>query len=118
GFLRHESLVNDLEVFYEGRTLAKLAALVRVVAPEILLTHSPSDYMEDHENAGRLAVTAAFARGMRNLRTDPETLPVTASVTVYHSQPHGDRGPLGALVRPSHFVDVGGKVRRPHKGPE
>ena len=44
GFARHESLVNDLEVFYEGRTLAKLAALVRRVAPDLLLTQSPSDY--------------------------------------------------------------------------
>jgi len=71
GFARHESLVNDLEVFYERRTLARLAALVRRVAPDIVLTHSPSDYMEDHECACRLAVSAAFVRGMRNLPTAP-----------------------------------------------
>src|SRR5262249_35208520 len=51
GFTRHESLVGDFEVFYERGTLAKLAALVRRIGPDILLTHSPSDYMEDHENA-------------------------------------------------------------------
>ena len=110
GIVRHESLVNDLEVFYEGRTLSKLAALVREVAPEILLTHSPSDYMEDHENTCRLAVTAAFGRGMRNLATDPKTEPVPGPVTVYHAQPHGNRDPLGVEVRPTHFVDIGGDV--------
>ena len=110
GFTRHESLVNDFEVFYERRTLARLAALVRRVAPDILLTHSPSDYMEDHENACRLAVSAAFARGMRNMPTDPPTPAVDRPVTVYHAQPHGNRDPLGAAVRPTHFVDVGGEV--------
>ena len=110
GFTRHESLVDDFEVFYESRTLARLAALVRQVAPEVLLTHSPTDYMEDHVNAGRLAVSAAFGRGMRNLATDPKTPPVGGPVTVYHAQPHGNRDPLGAEVRPTHFVDVGGAV--------
>ena len=57
--------------FYDRPTLARLAAVVREVAPEIVLTHSPVDYMEDHTNACRLAVTAAFARGMPNFPTDP-----------------------------------------------
>jgi len=110
GFTRHESLVDDLEVFYERGTLARVAALVRQVAPDVLLTHSPSDYMEDHENACRLAVSAAFCRGMRNMPTDPPTPAVDRPVTVYHAQPHGNRDPLGAVVRPTHFVDVGGEV--------
>ncbi len=110
GFTLHESLVNDVEVFYERATLARVAALVRRVAPSVLLTHSPSDYMEDHENAGRLAVSAAFCRGMRNLPTEPPTAAVDGPVTVYHAQPHGNRDPLGAEVRPTHFVDVGGEI--------
>jgi LmbE family N-acetylglucosaminyl deacetylase len=110
GFTRHESLVDDIEVFYERGTLARVAALVRRVAPDVLLTHAPADYMEDHQNASRLAVSAAFCRGMRNMPTDPPTPPVEGPVTVYHAQPHGNRDPLGAEVRPTHFVDVGGEV--------
>jgi LmbE family N-acetylglucosaminyl deacetylase len=110
GFTLHESLVNDIEVFYEQGSLARVAALVRRVEPVVLLTHSPSDYMEDHENACRLAVSAAFCRGMRNFPTDPPTPAVDRPVTVYHAQPHGNRDPLGAVVRPTHFVDVGGEV--------
>jgi LmbE family N-acetylglucosaminyl deacetylase len=110
GFTRHDSLVSDIEVFYERATLARLAALVRRLAPDVLLTHSPTDYMEDHESSGRLAATAAFCRGMRNMPTDPPTLPVDRPVTVYHAQPYGNRDPLGAVVRPTHFVDVGGEV--------
>jgi len=110
GFTLHDSLVNDIEVFYERALLARVAAVVRRVGPGVLLTHSPRDYMEDHENSGRLAVTAAFCRGMRNFSTDPATLPVDRPVTVYHAQPYGNRDPLGAEVRPTHFVDVGGDV--------
>jgi LmbE family N-acetylglucosaminyl deacetylase len=110
GFALHDSLANDIEVFYERALLARVAAVVRRVAPEVLLTHSPDDYMEDHESSGRLAVTAAFCRGMRNFPTEPATPPVDGPVTVYHAQPYGNRDPLGAPVRPTHFVDVGGDV--------
>ena len=92
----HPSLVNDLEIFYNDETLKQLAAVMREVSPEILLVHSPSDYMEDHMNACRLAVTAAFARGMPNYPTIPPRPPVEQTVTIYHAQPHGNRDPLGA----------------------
>jgi LmbE family N-acetylglucosaminyl deacetylase len=52
----HESICNDLEVFYDRKLLGKVASVIRDVAPEIVLTHSPVDYMEDHTNACRLAV--------------------------------------------------------------
>jgi LmbE family N-acetylglucosaminyl deacetylase len=102
----HPSLVNDLEIFYDDRTLRRVAAVVREVQPQIVLTHAPVDYMEDHVNAGRLAVTAAFARSMPNYQTDPPRPPGDYPVTVYHAQSHGNRDPLGQLVRPQMFVDV------------
>jgi len=102
----HESLVADLEIFYDKPTLARVAAIVREVQPEILLTHAPLDYMEDHTNTCRLAVTAAFARGMPNFPTDPPMPPMDQPVTVYHAQPYGNVDPLGALVRPGLFIDV------------
>jgi len=107
----HPSLVNDLEIFYDLPTLSRLAAVMREVAPEILLIHAPLDYMEDHMNACRLALTAAFARGMPNFQTAPPRPPVEHTVTVYHAQPHGNRDPLGAPVRPSLYVDVSGVMQ-------
>jgi LmbE family N-acetylglucosaminyl deacetylase len=77
----HGSLVDDLEIFYEDRTLRRLAAVVREIRPTVLLVPSPQDYMEDHTNACRLAVSAAFARGMRNYRTLPRRRPVAGEVT-------------------------------------
>jgi LmbE family N-acetylglucosaminyl deacetylase len=106
GAVYHESLVDDLEIFYEKPLLARVAAVMREVAPEIVLTHSPTDYMEDHQNACRLAVTAAFARGMPNFPTDPPVAPVPGDVTIYHAQPHGNVDPLRQPVHPDLFVDV------------
>jgi LmbE family N-acetylglucosaminyl deacetylase len=106
GAVFHDSICNDLEIFYDKPTLAKVAAVIRQVAPEILLTHSPADYMEDHTNACRLAVTAAFVRGMPNFPTDPPQPAVTSSVTVYHAQPYSHRDPLGKLIEPELVVDT------------
>lgn len=102
----HESLTDDLAIFYEPRLLARVAAVMRNVAPQIVLTHSPVDYMEDHQNAARLAVTAAFARGMPNYPTDPPRPAVNGDVTVYHAQPYGNVDPLRQPVRPDFYVDI------------
>ena len=102
----HESLANDLCIFYEERLLRRLAAVVRRVRPRIVLTHSPDDYMEDHMNSARLAVTAAFARGMPNFTTNPPVEPSAGDVTVYHAMPHGLCDGLRRPVVPDLYVDT------------
>jgi LmbE family N-acetylglucosaminyl deacetylase len=102
----HAPFCDDLEIFYDDRTLRRLIAVVRAVDPTVVLTHSPQDYMEDHMNTSRLAVTAAFARGMPNYRTTPPRKPVASSVTVYHANPHGLRDGMGCRVVPGVFVDT------------
>ena len=106
GAAYHASLVDDLEVLYELSALRRLAAVIRRVNPTILLTHSPQDYMEDHTNTSRLAVTATFARGMPNFRTVPAMKAIAGEATVYHAMPHGLRDQLGRRVLPGLFVDT------------
>src|SRR2546426_3901836 len=89
GAYYHSSLVNDLEILYDLKPLRRLAAVIREVSPSIVLTHSPQDYMEDHENTCRLTVTAAFARGMQNFSTQPSRPAIDAEVALYHAMPHG-----------------------------
>ncbi|MCI0535746.1 MAG: PIG-L family deacetylase [Verrucomicrobiales bacterium] len=102
----HPPLCDDLEIFYDLRTLRRLAAVIREVNPAIVLTHSPQDYMEDHMNASRLAVTAAFARGMPNFKTTPSRGAVEGEVTIYHAMPHGLCDQLGQPIRPAIFVNT------------
>ena len=110
GATYHPSLVDDIEIFYERQTLRRLSAVVREVAPEIVLTHSAQEYMEDHSNTCRLVLTAAFTRGMPNYATDPPRPPVEQPVTVYHALPYGLRDPLRRRVWPGMYVDVSGVI--------
>jgi len=112
GAVFHESICDDMAIFFDRPTLAKVASLVREVVPEILLTHAPLDYMEDHMNTCRLAVTAAFARGMPNFPADPPRPHVEENVTVYHAQPFSHRDPLRRLVEPDMYVDVTSVIER------
>lgn len=106
GAVWHPPIADDLEIFYEDRLLRRVAAVVRRVRPRIVLTHAPVDYMEDHANTSRLAVTAAFARGMPNYRTVPQVAPYTGEVRVYHAMPHGLCDPLGKPVKAGFYVDT------------
>jgi len=106
GAIFHESLANDIEIFYERGLLSKLGSILREVAPEIILTHSPNEYMEDHSNTCRLVVTAAFCRGMINFPVDPPRQAINQEVTIYHALPYGLRDPLRKRVEPELFVDI------------
>lgn len=102
----HAPFVDDAEIFYEDRLLRRVTAVIREVQPTIVLTHSPQDYMEDHMNASRVAVTAAFVRGMPNYRTVPARQATSQPVTVYHALPHGLRDGLRRRLVPGAFVNT------------
>ena len=95
----------DMEASYTTANLKKVTAIVRMARPSIVLTHSPQDYMEDHEIACKLAVSAAFSHGMPNLESDPPVDVFMDPVTVYHAQPVGNTTPLGDPVKPHLFVN-------------
>jgi LmbE family N-acetylglucosaminyl deacetylase len=107
----HESLCNDLEVLYTVPLLRAVTAVIREVRPTIVLTHSPQDYMEDHTNSCRLAVTATFSRGIPNFVSKPRRSGWSGDSTVYHAMPHGLCDPLRRKVVPGAFVDTGSVQR-------
>ena len=102
----HPPVCNDLEILYELKLLRRVAAVIREVKPNVVLTHPPVDYMEDHTNTCRLVVTAAFAHAMPNFQSLPPRATADYDVTVYHSIPHTMREPLRRLVIPESFVNV------------
>jgi len=102
----HTGITDDLEIFYNIELLRALSAIIREVKPNVVLTHSPQDYMEDHTNTCRLAVTAAFARGMNNFKTTPARAAADYEVTVYHAMPHSIRDGLRQRIMPGAFVNT------------
>ncbi len=100
-------LCDDLEIVYSVDLLRRLSSVIRSAAPHIVLTHSPEDYMVDHMETSRLAVTAAFTHGMPNFVTDPSTSHLDEHQTsVYHAMPHGLRDGLRKKVIPESYVDI------------
>jgi len=102
----------DILVFYDGRTLKKVTELVRRVNPDLVLTHSPSDYMADHEVASRLSQSACFIAMAPNFRTGARR-PAKATRAiphVYYAQPFGGRDILGQEIRPHFCVDISGTL--------
>lgn len=112
GATLHPPIADDLEILYSLDLLRRLAAVVREVRPAIVLTQCPLDYMEDHMFTTRLAVTAAFSRGMPNFRTEPPRPPVDGPTAVYHALPYGLCDGLRNRVTPHLYVDVGAVMDR------
>jgi N-acetylglucosamine malate deacetylase 1 len=102
----HEPFCNDMEIIYDVATLRRLAAIIREVKPTLVLTHSPADYMEDHTNTCRLAVSAAFTRGMPNFQSLPDRQTASYDCTVYHSLPHSLTDSLRRPIMAGAFVDT------------
>jgi len=116
---RHNSLVrhtihpfDDLNIFYNPDSLAKVASIVRQAKPSIVLTHAAIDYMEDHMETCRLAVSATFAKGVRNFACTPERPSFEGDVAIYHAQPHGNRTPLNEIVRPGITIPIDTVMQR------
>lgn len=103
----HPPITDDLDVFYEPTIVAKAAAVVRQIKPQIMLIPSLQDYMEDHMNSGRILVTAAFVRAMRNFATIPDVPTWEGETVLYHALPNGLRDYMRHLVRAEMYVNVG-----------
>ncbi len=106
GAVFHESIGRDIEILYTKELYSALVPEIREADPEIILTHSPCDYMEDHINAGRLAVSAAFFRGIPNCPVTRPAKPVETQVAIYHAMPHGLRDQLNRPVVPELLVNT------------
>jgi len=97
---------DDMGVFYVEENIRRLSAIIREAKPSVILTHALQDYMEDHMITARLAVTAAFTRGIPNYVSKPQRKPILESCTIYHAMPHGQCSPLRVPVQPELFVDT------------
>ena len=100
--------LRDLLILYDGPTLKKVFETVRRVNPDLVFTHSPSDYMADHEITSRLVQTACFGAMAPNFTTGArKAASATRAVPhLYYAQPFGGRDILGNEIRPRLAVDI------------
>ncbi len=96
----------DLLVAYNDRTLEKVTRLLRMVKPKIVFTHSPSDYMLDHEMTSTITRAACFNAPIPNFFPDEECLPLPAIPTLYYCDAIEGKDPLGNSVVPQFGIDI------------
>jgi LmbE family N-acetylglucosaminyl deacetylase len=99
----------DLLVCYEERSLEKVTRLLRAVRPRLVLTHSPADYLLDHEVTSTLVRAATFAAPVPNFLRDRGHGPALEHVPhLYYCDPIEGKDALGRDVPPGFSVDVSG----------
>jgi LmbE family N-acetylglucosaminyl deacetylase len=96
----------DLRVFYNETVVAKVTRLLRTVRPRMLFTHSPSDYMLDHEMTSQVVRAAAFNAPIPNFLPEDKTPRLEHIPTLYYCDPIEGMDPLGNKIRPGFCVDI------------
>ncbi len=100
--------LRDLEVFANTENLRRVVEVMRAFAPDVVITHSPADYMVDHEEASRLVRAATFAVSVPLYETGqvPSAAVTDATPTLYYADPIEGIDVLGNRVYPQFYVDI------------
>ena len=106
--------LQDLEVFTNAENVRRVVELMRAFDPDVVLTHSPVDYMLDHEETSRLARTASFgiAAPLYETRHVPPAPPARATPALYYADPIEGVDPLGDRVNPHFYVDITRQIEK------
>src|SRR5260370_14147603 len=97
----------DLLVFDNERALERVTRLLRQVRPSLVLTHSPTDYMPDHEMTSYIVRAAAFAAPAPNFLRDRGHGPALERIPyLYYADAVEGKDPLGREIPPSFCVDI------------
>jgi LmbE family N-acetylglucosaminyl deacetylase len=98
----------DVEVIFNVENLRRVVDVMRRFDPDVVITHSPVDYMLDHEEAARLARGAAFALAMPNYeaRQNPPAQRGRATPALYYADATEGKDPMGRRIYPQFYVDI------------
>jgi len=97
----------DLLIFYQERTLERVTRLLRVIEPDVVITHSPDDYHVDHEMTSLVVRAATFAAPAPNFMNDRGHGSVMHHIPhLYYCDPLEGKNPMGEAMPPHFCIDV------------
>jgi LmbE family N-acetylglucosaminyl deacetylase len=103
----------DLLIFPGERPLERITRLLRQVRPRLVLTHSPADYMLDHEITSSLVRAAVFAAPVPNFLLHKELPPPLEQIPhLYYCDPIEGKDALGREVVPAFRIDISAEIER------
>jgi LmbE family N-acetylglucosaminyl deacetylase len=98
----------DLSIYEDDASRRRVVEILRQVAPDLVLTASPVDYLCDHETASRLVRDACFGAPAPNYATGAADAasPLRAIPHLYFMDPVGGVDRDGRAIEPDFFVNV------------
>ncbi len=103
---------SDLHLVFDNETRFKTVELVRRVNPDIIITHSPEDYMMDHQLTADLMWDTCFNASIPNYVTnqaDPAK-PTKRIPFLFYADAVGGRNRFGEKVHIDFYVDIGSSI--------
>lgn len=94
----------DCEIVFDNEARRRVAALVRAVDPQLVITTPPVDYMEDHEVTARLTRDGCFNAMLRNYPAEGE--PTATFPYLYYTDSIGGRNLYDEPARSTCIVDI------------
>jgi N-acetylglucosamine malate deacetylase 1 len=97
----------DLRIVYGEGPLERVVRLMRQVRPRLVLTHSPADYMLDHEQTSIIVRAACFAAAVPNFQRDHIAEPPLDHIPhLYYCDAVEGKDLLGRPVDPAFCIDI------------
>ena len=99
---------SDFCIYNDDHANRRVTALLREVGPSIVVTHSPQDYLSDHETTSTLVRNACFYGPAPNYKTSQWTATArTSSIPhLYYAHPMEGIDIFGHAITPHLYVDV------------
>ena len=95
---------DDLEIYDNNKEARdKMVDIIRYADPDVIITHSPDDYMPDHTAVSRLVFDASFTATLPNYPTKYKN--AVKLVPIYYMDTLA-----GVNFNPTEFVDVSDEI--------
>lgn len=98
----------DVYIMYDRESINRTTALLRIIRPALVFTHSPNDYMIDHEMTSKIVQTACFSTGIMNLEIS-ET-PYEPVPFLYYCDSMEAKDIFGTPIHASMFADISSEM--------
>jgi LmbE family N-acetylglucosaminyl deacetylase len=92
-------IAGDLDLYNTREMRVEVIDIIRYTKPDIIITHSPDDYMPDHTITGKLVFEAAFTATLPNYKTKYPAYEVITPIYYMDTL-------VGLKFHPTHYVDI------------
>jgi N-acetylglucosamine malate deacetylase 1 len=92
-------IAGDLELYPDKDMRLKVVDMIRYAKPDVIIAHSPDDYMPDHITTGKLVFDAAFTATLPLLKTEKEVHELITPIFYMDTV-------AGVKFQPTDYVDI------------